>query len=330
MTSKPTGTLARVASAPLLWIVALAGAVPAHAQSWPSKPVKWFVAASAGSAPDIVARVIADKLTPLWGQQIIIDNRPSAGGIVGTAAAAQAEPDGYNLLFAQAAPIVSSQYLFKSLPYDPHKDLVPIVSLGISPMMLAVHPDVKANTLVELIALAKAQAGKLSFGTPGSRNIPHMTGELLASMTLVQWVHVPYKTTPQAAADAMAGVTQVYINGIPPMAPFLNNGKLRVLAVSSPKRLPNYPDIPAMSEVASGFTMVGWFGLMAPARTAGDTIARINRDANSVVRDPKVAARLLQLGMYDPGGTPESFGSFIAEERARWSKAVKAARLEPE
>lgn len=306
-----------------------AGTVYAQ-QAWPNKPVKWFLAASAGSAPDIVARVIADKLTPLWGQQIIIDNRPSAGGIVGTAAAAQAEPDGYNLLFAQAAPIVSSQYLFKNLQYEPEKDLIPIVNLGISPMMLAVHPELKANTLTELIALAKAQPGKLSFGTPGARNVPHMTGELLGNMTGVRWVHVPYKATPQAAADAMAGVTQVYINGIPPMAPFLKNGKLRVLAVSSSKRLPNYPDIPALAEVAPGFTMVGWFGLMAPARTAADVIAKVNHDTNAVVRDPQIAARLLQLGMYDPGGTPEAFGRFIAEERARWASAVKAAGLQPE
>lgn len=312
-------------------MLAMLGAGTVHAQlAWPNKPVRWILAASAGSAPDIVARLIADKLTPLWGQQIVVDNRPSAGGIVGTAAAAQAEPDGYNLLFAQAAPIVSSQYLFKNLQYDPEKDLVPIVSLGLSPMMLAINPDVKANTLSELIAIAKAQPGKLSFGTPGSRNVPHMTGELLASMTGVRWVHVPYKTTPQSAADAMAGVTQVYINGIPPMAPFLKNGKLRVLAVSSPKRLPNYPDIPAIAEVAPGFTMVGWFGLMAPTRTSAEVIAKVNRDANAVVSDPQIAARLLQLGMYDPGGTPEAFGRFIAEERARWSQAVKAAGLEPE
>lgn len=323
------GRLARLAATPLL-VCAIAVAGPARAQSWPSKPVKWYLAASAGSAPDIVARLIADKLTPLWGQQIIVDNRPSAGGIVGTAVAAQAEPDGYNLLFAQAAPIVSSQYLFKNLQYDPAKDLVPIVNLGISPMMLAVHPDLKANTLAELIALAKAEPGKLSVGTPGSRNVPHMTGELLAKLTGAQWVHVPYKTTPQAAADAIAGVTQVYINGIPPMAPFLKSGKLRVLAVSSPRRLPNYPDIAAIAEVAPGFTMVGWFGLMAPARTSAAVIAKVNHDANTVVRDPQVAARLLQLGMYDPGGTPEAFGQFIAEERARWASAVKAAGLEPE
>lgn len=329
MTHSTSGHLSRATAACLL-IGAMAVFGPARAQSWPAKPVKWMLAASAGSAPDIVARLIADKLTPMWGQQIIIDNRPSAGGIVGTAAAAQAEPDGYSLLFAQAAPIVSSQYLFKNLPYDPAKDLLPIVNLGMSPMMLAIHPDLKADTLAELIALAKAQPGKLSFGTPGSRNIPHMAGELLANMTGARWVHVPYKTTPQAAADAMSGLTQVYINGIPPMAPFLKNGKLKVLAVSSPRRLPNYPELAAMSEVAPGFTMVGWFGLMAPARTPVDVIARVNRDANTVVRDPQVAARLMQLGLYEPGGTPEAFAQFIIEERVRWASAVKAVGLEPE
>lgn len=320
------GSAYRVASAlaMALWMAA------AHPQAWPSKPVKWFVAGSAGSAPDIAARLVAERLGPMWGQQVLIDNRPSAGGIVGTAAAAQAEPDGHNLLLAQAAPVVSSQFLFRTLPYNPEKDLVPIVNLGISPMMLVVNNAVKANTLAELVALARAEPGKLSFGTPGSKNIPHMTGAVLAQMTGIQLLHVPYKTTPQAASETIEGITQIYINGVPPILPLLAGGRLRVLAVSSIRRLPNFPDVPSISEVAPGFSMVGWFGLMAPARTPSEVIARVNRDANTVLRVPAVAERMLQMGLYDSGGTVEEFGQFIAAERLRWASAVKAARIEPE
>ena len=302
----------------------------AHAQAWPNKPVKWFLAASAGSAPDIVARLIADRLVAIWGQQIIIDNRPSAGGNAGTAAGANAPADGYNLLFAQAAPIVSSQFLFKEMPFNPEKQLVPIVGLGVSPMMLAVNPALKANSLAELVALAKSEPGKLNYATPASRNIPHMTGVVFGSLTGIQWQNVSYKTTPQAAGDTMAGITQIYINGVPPIAPLIRSGALRVLGVSSLKRLPNFPDIPAMSEVAPGFVMVGWFGLMAPVGTPAEVIAKVNQDTNTVLKNPQIAERMLQLGMYDPGGTPEEFGRFIAEERARWASAVKAAKIEPE
>ena len=314
----------------LVFSLCTVGTGAGHAQNWPAKPVKWFLAASTGSAPDIVARLLADRLNPLWGQPIIIDNRPSAGGIAGTAAAAQAEPDGHNLLFAQAAPIVSSQFLFKAMPYNPEKDFVPIVNLGISPMMLAINPSLKANNLAELVALARAEPGKLSYATPASRNVPHMVGELLATMTGIRMLNVPYKTTPQAASDTLAGITQIYINGVPTMMPFISGGKLRVVAVSSLRRLPNFPDIPAISEVAPGFLMVGWFGLMAPARTSPEVRARVNRDTNAVLKNPAVAERMLQLGMYEPGGTAEEFGRFITEERARWASAVKAAGLEPE
>ena len=315
----------------LVSALVLSGAAAlAHSQAWPNKPVKWYLAGAAGGAPDIVARLIADQLTQMWGQQIIIDNRPSAGGNAGTAAAAHANPDGYNLLFAQAAPIVSSQFLFKNMPFDPEKELVPIVGLGVSPMMLAVNPAVKANSLAELVALAKSEPGKLNYATPVSRNIPHMAGVVFASMTGMRWQHVPYKTSPQAAADTLAGITQAYINGVPTMAPLVKSGRLRVLAVSSLKRLPNFPDIPAMSELAPGFTMVGWFGLMAPTGTASEVIEKVNKDTNAVLKIPTVAERMLQLGMYEPGGTAGEFGRFIAEERVRWAGAVKAAKIEPE
>ena len=310
--------------------ITLAFAPLAAAQAWPNKPVKWSLAAAAGSAPDIVARLIANELVRMWDQQIIINNWPGAGGIVGTAAGAHAKPDGYNLLFVQATPVVASQFLFKSLPFDPEKDLVPIVSLGISPMMLAVNPALNVHTLADLVALAKSEPGKLNYATPTSKNVPHMTGVMFASMTGMQWQHVAYKTTPQAAGDTIAGITQAYINGVPPMAAMITTRRLRVLGVSSLKRLPNFPDVPAMSEVAPGFVMVGWFGLMAPTGTSAEVVAKVNKDTNAALKIPAVAGRMLQLGMYEAGGTAEEFGRFIIEERTRWASAVKAAKIEPE
>lgn len=297
---------------------------------WPTKPVKFFVAGAAGSAPDIIARLIGERLTQIWGQQVIVDNRPGAAGNLGTAAAAKAPADGYNILFGQAAPLALNQLTFKTLPFDAEKDFVPVVNVGLSPMMIAVNNDLPAKTVGELVALAKAQPGKVNFGTSSQRNIPHLTGEMLASMAGVKLTHVPYKSNAQAAAETQTGLTQVYIDGIPPMTAHMKAGRLRVIAVSSAKRLPNFPDIPAVAEAVPGFEFNGWFAILAPAGTPADVVTKINRDANTVLKMPEIASRLLGFGIYDPGGTPEELGRFLEAQRASYAKAVKAARIEAE
>jgi tripartite-type tricarboxylate transporter receptor subunit TctC len=302
----------------------------AAAQAWPSKPVKFYVAGATGSAPDIIARLVGDSLAKIWGQQVIVDNRPGAAGNTGTAAAAKAPGDGYNFLFGQAAPLALNQHTFKSLDFDVEKDFVPVVGLGISPMMLAVNPDVPAKNLQELIALAKAQPGKLNFGTSSQRNIPHLTGELLNNMAGIRLTHVPYKSNAQAAAEATSGLTQIYIDGVPAMLGHLKAGRLRVLAVSSAKRLPNFADIPAIAEAVPGFEFNGWFAILAPRGTPGEVVQKVNTDVNTVVKQPELAGRLLGFGMYEPGGTPEALGAFLRAERENYGKAVKAARLEKE
>lgn len=302
----------------------------ALAQSWPDKPVKFFVAGAAGSAPDIIARLIGDGLSNIWGQQVIIDNRPGAAGNLGTAAAAKAPADGYNILFGQAAPLALNQYTFQSLPFDPEKDFVPVVAVGLSPMMIAVNKDLPAKTVGELIALAKAQPGKINFGTSSQRNIPHLTGELLAGQAGIKLVHVPYKSNAQAAAETTTGLTQVYIDGIPPMRAHMKADRVRVIAVSAAKRLSNFPDIPAVAETLPGFEFNGWFAILAPTGTPPEVVARLNKDANTVLRAPAMVQRLLGFGIYDPGGTPEELARFIRSERANYAKAVKAAGIRAE
>jgi tripartite-type tricarboxylate transporter receptor subunit TctC len=302
----------------------------ALAQAWPAKPVKFYVAGAAGSAPDIIARLVGDGLSKIWGQQVIVDNRPGAAGNVGTAAAAKAPADGYNILFGQAAPIALNQHTFKSLAFDPEKDLAPVVAIGLSPMMIAVNNDLPVKTLADLIALAKKQPGKVNFGTSSQRNIPHLTGEMLAAQAGIKLQHVPYKSNSQAAAETTSGLTQVYIDGIPPMRAHMQAGRLRVIAVSSAKRLSNFPDIPAVAETIPGFQFGGWFAILAPTGTPKEVIARINKDVNTVIASPAMSERQLGFGIYGGGGSPEDLGEFLREERASYGKAVKAAGIQPE
>ena len=310
-------------------VLSLAGSM-ACAQSWPVKPVKFYVAGAAGSAPDIIVRVVGDSLSKIWGQQLVVDNRVGAAGNIGTAAAAKAPGDGYNFLVGQAAPLALNLHTFKSLEFDAEKDFVPVVSLGISPMMIAVNNELPARNIRELIALAKAQPGKINFGTSSQRNIPHLTGELLNNMAGIQLAHVPYNTNAQAAAEAISGLTQIYIDGVPPIVGHMKSGRLRVIAVSSLKRLPNFPDIASVSETVPGFEFNGWFAIVAPAGTPVEVVRKVNADTNAVLRQPELAARMLGFGIYEPGGTPEQLAAFLRAERENYGRAVKAARLEKE
>jgi tripartite-type tricarboxylate transporter receptor subunit TctC len=314
-----------IAAAVLSLFTAFAGA-----QSWPDRPVRFYVAGAAGSAPDIIARLIGEGLTATWGQQVVVDNRPGAAGNVGTAAAAKAPADGYHILFGQAAPLALNQHTFRSLPFDPEKDFVPVVNVGLSPMMIAVNNDLPVKTVADLVAYAKANPGRVNFGTSSQRNIPHLTGELLAGQAGVKLVHVPYKSNAQAAAETTTGLTQVYIDGIPPMRAHMQAGRLRVIAVSAGQRLPNFPDIAAVAETLPGFQFVGWFAILAPAGTPAPVIERLNRDVNAVLKSPSLSERNLGFGIYGGGGTPEDLGRFLREQRENYGRAVKAAGIQPE
>jgi tripartite-type tricarboxylate transporter receptor subunit TctC len=308
----------------------LAMAVPGAAQSWPDRPVKVFVSTAAGSAPDIVTRVVTDQLAQLWGMGIVVDNRPGAGGSLGAQAAAKGPADGYTLWFAHATPVVMNQYLFKNPGFDTERDFVPIVRIGVNPMMIAVNPGLPAPDLKALVALARARPEKLSFATSGSKNIPHLIGEALNQGHATGMVHVPYKGSQQAAQDTASGQTQVYIDAVPPMVPWLQGSRLRAVAVTARARLPGFATVPTAIEQGVDLVMTGWIGVLAPAGTPRELIERVNRDINTVLARPEVVTRLRGLATYEPGGSTRDFERYITEERRLWERVVQAAKIERE
>jgi tripartite-type tricarboxylate transporter receptor subunit TctC len=313
-------------------LAALFGAaIQAVAQSWPNKPVKLIVSQAAGGAPDIVARLVSDRLSRAWGQQVVVENRPGSGNIIGAQLAARATPDGYTLFFATAAALVTNPYTFKALPYDPAKDFVPVGMVGKAPFLVLVHPSVKAKTLAELIALEKSQPGKLTYATDGPRNFSGMVAAWLNKLGGINILQVPYATMPQGIQDTVAGRTQLAILAIPVAAPQIKRGALRPLAFTSAKRAPGYEDVPPVAETFPGFDFVGWFGIVAPTGTPQDVIQRTNRDLDSVMKDQEVVQRLLGMGIFTDGAdTPEGFGAFIRSELGAWGRVVKEIGLQPE
>lgn len=305
-------------------------AAAAAAQGWPERPVRWIHSSAPGSSGDIIARVLGEPLGQKWGRQVVIDNRPGAAGNIAAQAAARSAPDGYTFFFGVASTLAINPYTFRSVPFDAEKDFVPVANIGVSPFMIAVNPAVPANTLSELIALAKAQPGKLTYATSGSRNLPQITGEMLKGAAGIDILNVPYKGSPNAAQGTIAGDTQVYVDSVPAMAPYLRSGRLRIIAVTSQRRLPGFEAVPAVAETLPGFAAVGWFALVAPAGTAAEVVVRVNRDLNEVQAQPEVAQRVRQLGVFDGGGTPQEVDRFLRAERALWQKVIRDAGIEPE
>jgi len=322
--------LRRVAALTLIFLAPFWLAQMAAAQAWPTRPVHMVVAGAPGSAPDVIARIIGNRLVEAWGQQIIVDNKPGAAGNLGTEAAAHAPADGYTLLFGQAAPLSMNRFVFKTLPFDVERDFVPVVNIGLSPMMIAANPRLPANTIGELIDVAKAQPGKLSFGTSSSRNIPHLTGELLKRAGGFEMTHVSYRANTQAIQDVITGETQLMIDGIPVLLNQVKDGRLKALAVSSAKRLPGLETVPTVAETLPGFVTNGWFAVLAPAGTPREVVARVNRDVNAVLRNDAVRDRMRDLGVYAEGGTPEELARFMRTDATLWERIVRQAGIEPE
>ncbi len=314
----------------VLACAALAVAVPAAAQSWPERPVKVYVSTAAGSAPDIVARLITDQLAQMWGKALVVDNRPGAGGNLGAQAAARSPADGYTLWFAHATPVVMNQYLFKTPGFDAERDFNAIVRVGLNPMMIAVNPSLPASDLKALVAWAKGRTDKLSFATSGSKNIPHLVGETLNQLAGLGMVHVPYKGSQQAAQDTAGGQTNIYIDAVPPMVPWLQGARLRGVAVTSRDRLAGFEQLPTAAELGFDLVMSGWTGLLAPAGAPREVIERVNRDVNSVLARSDMVTRMRALGTYELGGTQKEFEAFILQERRLWERVVQMARIERE
>jgi tripartite-type tricarboxylate transporter receptor subunit TctC len=299
----------------------------AQAQPFPSKAVRLVVPFSAGGSTDIISRTLGQKLSEMWGQPVVIDNRPGGSTIIGTDVVAKSAPNGYTLLVTPT-PFTIVPSLIDNLPYDPVKDFEPITLINTTPLVVVVNLSVPAKSIQELIALAKAKPGALNFGSAGSGGSNHLAGELFNVMAGVRIVHIPYKGNAGALSDLLGGHVDLVFNGLTSALPLIKAGKLRALAVTSLTRSGALPDIPTLDEAGlKGFQAVAWNGLSAPARTPKDVIRRINADVLKVIRSPEFVERLTAEGADPVGDSPEQFAAFLREETARWNKVIKVANI---
>ena len=309
--------------------VALAFAAGAgSAQQWPAKPVRLIVPFPAGGNTDLVARAFSTRFAETFGQQFVIDNRGGANTIVGAELAARAAPDGHTLFLTTATTMTNNVVLYRKLPYDPKTAFALISMAVVFPYVIAVHPSVPARSVKELVALSKAQPGRLAYGTSGSGSSGHIAGALFETMAGVRWTHIPYKGSAGATMDAIGGQIPMVITGIASIAGQAQGGKLRVLGVCSEKRLTHWPDIPTIAESGyPGYVGITWFGFVAPAGTPKPVIDRVQGEVVRVGALPDVRERLQSQGFELMTGTPEQFADFIAKELARVTKVVDAAGI---
>ncbi len=299
----------------------------AEAQSsYPNRPVRLVVPFPAGGTTDILARAVAQKLSETLGQQVIVDNRPGAGGNIGSELVARSAPDGYTLLMGTVGTHAINVSLYPKLPYDPVKDFTPIVLVAGVPNVLVVNPSLPARSVAELIAYAKANHGKLNFASSGSGTSIHLSGELFKVLTGVQMTHVPYKGSAPALTDLVGGQVQLMFDNLPSSLAFIKAGKLRALAVTSKTRAAALPDVPTMVEAGvPDFEASSWFGILAPAGTPRDIVVRINAEVARWLATPDAREKLAGQGAIAAGGAPEDFARHIASESAKWAKVVKAS-----
>ncbi|CAN5376392.1 tripartite tricarboxylate transporter substrate binding protein [soil metagenome] len=299
--------------------------VGAMAQSsWPSKPVKVEVPAPAGSSLDIIVRILGEKLKDRWQQPVVVDNRAGAGGMLGMDVVAKAPPDGYTLGIGFNGPIAFGPYMYKKMPYDPAKDLIPVVLTTVQPNVLAVPINNPANTLPEFVAWAKSQGDKVSYGSVGNGSSSHLTMELFKSVAGFNAVHVPYSGSPPAGTSLAAGETQALFAVAPALIPLIQGNRVKLIGITSLKRDESMKELATIAESGyPGFEALAWNGLFAPAGTPPDIVARINADVDAVLKDPSVKEALLKQGLITGGGTPASFKSFIDSEGTKWGAIIK-------
>jgi len=311
--------------------VALLVSQLAQAQAWPNRPVRFLVPFAAGAGiNDIMARLVGQHLGAGLGQPVVIENRAGAGGIAGTEAAAKAAPDGYTFLMTNVS-LITSAYLYSNLSYDPQKDLVPVTLVATSPLLLVVNPSVPARSVQEFVAYAKANPGKLNFGSGGVGSTPHLSVELFKSAAGFDAVHVPYKGGAPALNDLIGGQISFMIENMPGTMPFARQGKLRALAITSAERSPLEPALPTMSESGvPGYEVVGWQGLFAVAGTPHEIVARLQAEVAKVLRLPEVRERLAGLGADGVGSSPEEFAAFVRAEYARWGSVIREKGIRSE
>ena len=281
-----------------------------------------------GGSTDILARAIGIELSKAWGQPVVIDNVPGAGGSIGADRVAKAPADGYTLLMGHIGTLAVNPSLYPNLPYDPVKHFAPVAFVARVPNVLAVHPSVKAANVKELVALAKSRPGQLNYGSGGNGSAANLATEYFKLQTGTSLLHIPYRGTAPAVNDLLAGQIQVLFSGAPAVLPFVRSGQLRALAVSSPKRIEAFPDVPTVAESGFiGFEADQWYGVVAPAGTPHDIVLKLNTQINAALNSPELKARLNSEGAVPGPGTPDAFGQLIVREIARWKPVIQSGRV---
>jgi tripartite-type tricarboxylate transporter receptor subunit TctC len=302
-----------------------------QAQGWPTKPVKMVVGFPPGGGTDILARIVAQKLSEAWGQTVIVENHPGASATIGSNLVAKAAPDGYTLSMGQLTPNAIAPALFAKLPYDAVKDFVPIILVGTSPNVLVINPSVAAKNVAELVALAKSKPGSLTYASSGSGSLQHIAAELFKSVAGVEILHVPFKGSGQAVTDLMSGQVDMNFDSIPAVIQHVKSGKLRALAVTSAKRASAFPELPAIAESGyKDYDLTTWWGLFAPAGTPADIVARVHRDTLAALHNAELKERFANLSVDPGGGTPREFADYVLREIAKYDKIVKRLNIKAE
>lgn len=300
----------------------------AHA-AYPDRPIRIVVPVAPGGGNDIVARLLAQRLTDKWGQQVIVDNRPGASTAIGAEIVARANPDGYTVMFHSASFAINAA-MQRKLAFDPIKDFTPICLIARVPQILVVNPGFPAKTLGEFLALAKARPGQINFASAGTGSSPHLAMEMLMEMTGISLNHIPYKGTAPALADVIAGQVQIVFDAIPPALAYVRSGRVRPLVVVSPRRFSLLPDVPTMAEAGlPGYDFASWFGMLAPARTPHSIITTLNREIVTIVRLADIRERLTDLGLEPLGTTPEEYGRHLQSEITRWRAFIQRHDIRP-
>ena len=311
----------------LACMVAAGGIAPVTAATFPERPVRLLAASAAGGGTDIIARLLAQKLTDIWGQQAIVDNRPGGGGVIATDITAKAVPDGYTLLL-QSVGIAYAPALYKNLPFDVKRDITAISIVGTQPFVLALHPSVPAKSVTELVALAKSKPGQLRFASGGVSGASHLGSELFRVTAGVDMIHVPYKGTGPGTTALLTGEVQMAIAGVGTIMPHAKSGKVRALAVTGAKRSPVAPELPTVAENGlPGYAFDVWYGVFANSKTPRATLGKINADINTAVRDTETIKRFAGAGVDLIGGSVEDSNKYLQAEMTKWSKVIREAGI---
>lgn len=319
--------LGRLAASFVVWGLVAGAPNFVAAQTWPTKPIRVVAPSTPGDAPDVIARLVSERLSHALGQPVVVENRPGAGGVVGSEVVAKAPPDGYTLIMGNAGSHGINAAVYTKLPYDILKDFAPVSQIAIAPNILVINPELPVKTLPEFIAYVKAHPGKLAYASGGNGSSAHMSMELLKSMAGLDMIHVPYKGSTPALTDLIGGQVQAMIVNMPPALPHVKAGKLRALGVTTQTRSPSAPDLAPIAQTLPGYETVAWFGVLAPAGTPKEIVNRLSTELATISRSSDMRERLAAMGAEAVGGTPDEFGAVMVRDIAKWTALAKSVGI---